>query len=98
MPSWKAAQAAAESLGRLYGDAVRVSYHNLDDPQEREALQELLAAFAEEGWPLPVTLIDGEPLFVGGLQPARLVVEVARKLAHRAPDRSKTRAITVLYQ
>lgn len=86
MPSSRAAAAAAESLLRLYGAAVAVRHHDLDDPAVRERQQPLLAWFAEEGWPLPVTLLDGEPLFVGGLQPLKLVAAVAAALGPAPPQ------------
>lgn len=79
MPSGKAAEATAHSLGRLYGDQVAVDYYTAADP----AVQELMAAADEAGWPLPLALLNEEILFAGGVQPLKLVAAVARYLEQR---------------
>jgi hypothetical protein len=85
MPSARAAEAARQSLNRLYGAAIELRYHDMDDEAERADHAEELALFAEEGWRLPVTLLNGEVLFVGRLQPTRLVSAVAQELARSTP-------------
>ncbi len=80
MPSVRAAEAAAASLARLYGPRVELRYHNVDDLSVQQQQQATLDYFAAEEWPLPVTLLNGELLFVGGLQPLKLVAAVARAM------------------
>lgn len=57
-----------------------VRYRTVDDPAVQAEYAPLLAHFAEEHWPLPVALLDGEVLFVGGVQPLKLVAAVAERL------------------
>ena len=83
MPSSKATAAAAASLARLYGALVRVRYHDVDQPEVQQEFAGELAHFTDEQWPLPVTLIDGQVTFVGGLQPLKLVGAVAAYLKQR---------------
>jgi hypothetical protein len=80
MPSAKAAAAAAASLGRLYGSQVVVRHYNVFDPAVQREHAATLAHIDEERWPLPVTLLNGAVLFVGGLQPLKLVAAVAEQL------------------
>ncbi len=51
LPSVKATAALQQSLGRMYGDAVAVRYHDVDDPTL--AQDELLQYVREERLPLP---------------------------------------------
>lgn len=80
MPSVKATMFSTQSLERLYGSRVVVQYHDVDDPAVRAEHSAWLDYFNQEDWPLPVTLLDGEVLFVGGLQPLKLVAAVASVL------------------
>lgn len=83
MPSLKVATNVELSLARLVGDQVIVIYYDLNDPiiQAQHASQ--LAFFAEEGWPYPIALFEHEVLFVGGLQPLKLLAAVIEQLRRR---------------
>jgi hypothetical protein len=85
MPSVRATAAAAESLQRLYGARVAVRYHDLADRAVQERHADLLEHLRAEGYPLPVTFLDGEILFAGGLQPLKLVAAVAARLQRQGP-------------
>ncbi|MBA3468922.1 MAG: hypothetical protein H0T53_04695 [Herpetosiphonaceae bacterium] len=80
MPSVKAAAAAAASLARLYGPQVAVRHYNVFDPAVQREHVATLAHIDEERWPLPVTFLNDTLLFVGGLQPLKLVAVVAEQL------------------
>ena len=83
MPSLKVSEHVALSLARLVGDQVRVSYYDLDDPITQAQQVEQLDYFAAEGWPYPIALFDDEVLFVGGLQPLKLLAAVVEQLRRR---------------
>ena len=83
MPSSKAAQLAAQALGRLYGPAVTVRYYDLDNPAVREQQRDVLASAEDERWPLPLVLLDGRPLPLKRLHPLLIVAAVAEELARR---------------
>ncbi len=80
MPSAKAAAAAAASLARLYGPQVAVRHYSVFDQAVQRDHVATLAHIDEERWPLPVTFLNGAVLFVGGLQPLKLVAAVAEQL------------------
>ena len=83
MPSLKVATNVELSLARLVGDQVQVTYYDLDDPQVQQRHAEQIAYFAEEAWPYPLALFDDEVLFVGGLQPLKLLAAVVEQLRRR---------------
>lgn len=70
-------------MARLYGGAVQVRYHDVSSAEAQTRFGELIALGREERWPLPWTLIDGELAAVGGVQPLKLVAQVARHLEAR---------------
>jgi disulfide oxidoreductase YuzD len=73
----KAAEAIAASLGRIYGAEVEVLYYDVDDPAVATAHADSLEAFALDGAPLPVVILDGEILFAGAINPLHVVAAVA---------------------
>lgn len=83
MPSAKATAAAAASLARLYGPTVQVRFYNVNDPEVASEHATTLVYINEEDFPLPVTFINGAVMFVGGLQPLKLVAVVADVLAQQ---------------
>ncbi|ABX04411.1 MAG TPA: hypothetical protein DEF47_20805 [Herpetosiphon sp.] len=83
MPSLKVANTVALSLARLVGDQVQVIYYDLDDPVVLHQHAERITYFAEEAWPYPLALFDDEILFVGGLQPLKLLAAVVEQLRRR---------------
>lgn len=83
MPSSKAANAIAASLGRLYGAAVDVRYYDLSDPAVRAAHDEQLAELREQQLPFPVVLLDNNLLYAGAINPLRVVAAVAQAIARR---------------
>ncbi|GAA5528086.1 hypothetical protein [Herpetosiphon gulosus] len=83
MPSLKVANTVALSLARLVGERVKVIYYDLDDPAIQQQHVDQLNYFAEEDWPYPIALFTGEVLFVGGLQPLKLLAAVVEQLNRR---------------
>lgn len=83
MPSLKVANNVALSLARLVGEQVSVNYYDLDDPAVQAQHANQLEYFAEEAWPYPIALFEDEVLFVGGLQPLKLLAAVVEQLRRR---------------
>ena len=85
MPSVKVVAAAQASLQRLYGSRVAVHYHDLDSPEVQAQWDAMIQHFHDQQLPPPVTLLNGEVLFVGNLQPLKLVAVVAEWM-HQAGE------------
>ncbi len=83
MPSLKVADNVALSLARLVGEQVSVNYYDLDDPDIQAEHASQVEYFAEEGWPYPIAMFEDEVLFVGGLQPLKLLAAVVEQLRQR---------------
>ncbi|MFZ2538733.1 MAG: hypothetical protein WAX04_07515, partial [Oscillospiraceae bacterium] len=55
----------AEDLKKTYGDKVEVKYVDFD--KEGLANYPIMSRVQQMGYPYPVTLINGEPKFAGGI-------------------------------
>lgn len=80
MPSGVATAAIAASLRRIYGDLISVHHHMVDDEEVRQTFASALEFINAEHLPLPVTIFDHEILFVGGIEPLKVVAAVAEKM------------------
>ena len=65
----------AEDLKKTYGDKVEVKYVDID----KEGLDNypIMSRVLQMGYPYPVTLINGEPKFAGGI----MISEVKQSIA-----------------
>ena len=71
---------AGEYLQRRYGNVVNTHYHDLKNPAVRAQAAAFLTNLSEQGWALPVVLVDGEVALQGYLDVSSLVVAVAQRL------------------
>jgi hypothetical protein len=67
-------------LGRVYGDKVRITYHDAASPQVREQFSEVLEMAEDRYWPPPLVLIDDRVVMAGEVDAYRIAAWVNQAL------------------
>jgi disulfide oxidoreductase YuzD len=71
-------------LRRRFGDAARIEYVNVEEPDAAHAYSALLGEVREAGLLYPVTVIDGEAVYDGAVSYPAILRQVETRIGGAA--------------